>query len=233
MSEYVIDEIYDGTWRICENDIVCFFVLKGRDFALLIDSGMETTNAREMAEELTHLPVKLLNTHADVDHTGSNAEFDEFMMNPAEAANYYKGMRSGTGNIIPLADGEIIDLGNRKLEVVYLPGHTPGSIGLIDLDNRAFFSGDVVQNSNIYMFGVHRELHAFIVSLEKLEKMTDKFDIIYGSHGDISVSPDIIPVLKKGAEDLLAGRLTGVPMKVHDNPLIRYDLGVAGMYYDK
>ena len=142
-------------------------------------------------------------------------------------------MRAGTGNIIPLADGEIIDLGNRKLEVVYLPGHTPGSIGLIDLDNRAFFSGDVVQNSTIYMFGAHRELHAFILSLEKLEKMTDRFDIVYGSHGDISVSPDIIPELKKGAEDLLAGRLTGVPMKVHDNPVIRYDLGVAGMYYDK
>ena len=231
MSDLKITKLYEGTWRIAEPG-VCFFLLEGKDFALLIDSGMETTNAKEVAEGLTSLPIRLLNTHADGDHTASNYEFDEFYMNPAEATNYYKNRRPGTGKIIPLEDKDILDLGNRKLEVVALAGHTPGSIGLIDLDNRVLFSGDVVQNDTIYMFGPNREIHGFILSLEKIGKMTDKFDIIYASHGDESVSPDIIPAIKKGAEDVLAGKLPSVMCDVHGMQVPRYDLGVAGIYYD-
>ena len=41
---------------------------------------MEVHNAKEIAEGLTDLPVKLLITHADRDHTGSNGEFDTFYL---------------------------------------------------------------------------------------------------------------------------------------------------------
>ena len=41
---------------------------------------MEVNNAKEIAEGLTDLPAKLLITHADRDHTGSNNEFDTFYM---------------------------------------------------------------------------------------------------------------------------------------------------------
>lgn len=44
----------------------------------------------------------------------------------------------------PLHDGDRIDLGNRALQVLHLPGHSPGSIGLLDLDTRTLFSGDVI-----------------------------------------------------------------------------------------
>ncbi|MBQ9814124.1 MAG: MBL fold metallo-hydrolase [Lachnospiraceae bacterium] len=227
-----ISKLYEGTWRIAE-DKVCFFLLEGSDFALLIDSGMETPNVKELAQTLTKLPIKLLNTHADGDHTGCNYQFDEFYMNPAEATNYYKNMmHPGTGTIIPVEDKDIIDLGGRPLEVVALAGHTPGSIGLIDINNRALFSGDVVQNSTVYLFGPNREMHAYILSLEKIGKMKDRFDIVYASHGDESVSPDIIEPLKKGAEDVLAHRLPSEMCDVHGMQVPRYELGVAGIYYD-
>ena len=75
-----IIKINENTWRI-EDSGVRFFLLAGAKKALLIDSGMQVHNAKEIAEDLVDLPVELLNTHGDIDHVGSNAEFDHFYMN--------------------------------------------------------------------------------------------------------------------------------------------------------
>ena len=42
------------------------FLLVGTEKALLIDSGMNTLNAKQIAESITKLPIILLNTHADL-----------------------------------------------------------------------------------------------------------------------------------------------------------------------
>ncbi len=41
-------------------------------------------------------------------------------------------------------EGDTIDIGNRQFEVLHLPGHSPGSIGLWEASTGTFFSGDVV-----------------------------------------------------------------------------------------
>src|SRR5690606_27976412 len=41
-------------------------------------------------------------------------------------------------------DGDVIDLGDRAFEVLHLPGHSPGSIGLYERATRTLFSGDAV-----------------------------------------------------------------------------------------
>ena len=97
-------KINETTFRY-EDKGVRFFLLLGTECALLIDSGMTVTNARELAAEVTSLPVKLFNTHTDPDHIGSNEEFSEVMMNPAELVNYRKPHTSQ--NIIPMYDGDI------------------------------------------------------------------------------------------------------------------------------
>ena len=98
--EVNINRIDENTWSF-EEPGVRFFLLAGRERALLIDSGMQTRNAKELAGELTALPLSLLNTHADPDHIGSNGEFDSFYMNPAEASNYYNSQKR-TGTILPV-----------------------------------------------------------------------------------------------------------------------------------
>ena len=225
-----IIKINEDTWRI-EDSGVRFFLLAGEKKALLIDSGMQVHNAKEIAEGLVNVPIELLNTHGDMDHVGSNGEFDFFYMNPAEASNYYNTQKK-TGTIVPVTDGDMIDLGGRELEIITLPGHTPGSIAVLDKRDRALISGDPIQDGNIFMFGVQREMHAYLFSLKKIEKMKDRFDTIYPSHGSFPVEPELIAALHEGAERVLAGQVEGTDAEFHGVKIKRYDVGVAGFLCD-
>lgn len=212
-----IHEIDAQTWSF-EEDGVRFFLLTGEDRALLIDSGMQTHNARELARELTDLPLELLNTHADMDHIGSNGEFEWFYMAPAEAVNYFKAP-GRTGELWPVWDGEVLDLGGRPLKIVAMPGHTPGSVAVLDMDHRRLFSGDPIQDGRIFMFGPQREMHAYLRSLERLETMAGEFDEIYPSHATCPVTPDLIPKLIAAAEAILQGRVEGRTETVFGKPI--------------
>ena len=75
MAEII--KVNDDTYRF-EDGTVRFFLFCGSEKAALIDTGMSTPEARELAEELTDLPLVLINTHADPDHISGNASFDEF-----------------------------------------------------------------------------------------------------------------------------------------------------------
>lgn len=223
--------INENSWRIEDSGVRCF-LLTGSEKALLIDSGRELHTARDIAESLTDLPVMLLNTHADGDHTGSNEQFESFYMHPDEEAHFRRGGRGGT--IIPVREGDILDLGGRELRIIDLPGHTPGSIAVLDVGNRVLISGDPVQeHGRIFMFGAHRNMENYIRSLEHLETFTAEFDEIWPSHADIPISPALIRKLHDGARDVLDGKVADSPVEVHGNQVIAYDLGFCTLLCDQ
>ena len=227
---YEVIRINDDTWRI-EDQGVRFFLLTGTEKALLIDSGMSVRNARDIAAGLTDLPLALLNTHADRDHTGSNAQFETFYMHPADEPAYRQG--GGSGTVIPVGEGDILDLGDRPLDIIHIPGHTPGSIAVLDVKGRFLISGDPVQDGNIFMFGPGRDMKTYVDSLERLESLADRFDEVWPSHGSFPVSPALIPRLKEAAEKILAGELPGEKKEFHGMSILRCDAGVAGFLCDR
>ena len=217
-----IIQMRPDTWRI-EDGGVRFFLLAGKEKALLIDSGMTVHNARDIAASLTELPVSLLNTHADRDHIGSNEQFESFYMHPAEEPIYRRSGKPGT--VLPIQGGDVIDLGQRKLTIIDLPGHTPGSIAVLDTANRVLISGDPIQqHGRIFMFGSHRNMDAYVDSLEKLDLIKERFDEIWPSHADIPISPDTIRMLHDGTMDILAGKVQGKREEMHGQCIISYDL---------
>ena len=219
--------INGNTWRF-EDGGVRFFLLTGSERALLIDSGMNVRNVREIAESLTDLPVSLLNTHADRDHIGSNAEFDAFYMHPAEEGNYRRHGMGGT--ILPVREGDVLDLGGRELGIIHLPGHTPGSIAVLDVSARVLISGDPVQeHGKIFLFGGHRNMEDYVRSLDHLEAYADRFDEIWPSHADIPVSPGTVRRLRDGAQSVLDGRVRGMPAEMFGTPITEYDLGFCSL----
>ena len=230
--DYEIIQVNEQTWRI-EDGHVRFFLLTGTEEALLIDSGMQIRNAKEIAQSLTALPLKLLNTHADIDHIGSNHEFEAAYMNPAECYNYYKNRpQEKHGKIFPVWDGDILGLGSRPLEIITIPGHTPGSIAVLDKKYRALISGDPIQDGQIFMFGTWREIHAYQHSLQKLKRYEGQFDTIYPSHGSFPVKPELIDELKEGVEKMLHGKIVPTEASFHGMSIPRYDVGAAAFLWD-
>lgn len=78
-----------------------------------------------------------------------------------------------------LENGQIFDLGDRKLTVVHTPGHTPGSCCLIDDKSRILFSAD---SCNIMMGAVGCSVETTYKGLLRLNELRDTFDQNFNSH---------------------------------------------------
>lgn len=225
-------KIQEHFWIIDEGGVRSF-LFEGKEKAMLIDTGFGSLPVKNITEELTDKDVFLVNTHTDKDHTGCNKDFTTIYMHPAEMEHYKNALPKGCSmnNVFPLWEGNIIDLGYWRFEVVLTPGHTPGSIMLLERDKRMLISGDTVQDGDIFMFGAGRNIEAFMSSLEKVISMSGSFDTIWPSHGSCPVEKNIVPAILCGAKDLLAGKLEEQeppwPM-----PCKKYVCDAAGFLYD-
>jgi glyoxylase-like metal-dependent hydrolase (beta-lactamase superfamily II) len=141
-------------------------------------------------------------THGHLDHAGGAAELsaalsipiigpgveDEFLLHgiAVQAANF--GFRAQ--NCTPtryLAEGEQIDIGGIKLDVLHCPGHTPGHLVFIDHVAKFGIFGDVLFRNSVgrtdFPYGNTEQLLTAI--REKLLVLPDDFAFICG-HGSSS-----------------------------------------------
>lgn len=219
MIKHQIDE---NTWRI-EDVFVRSFLLTGEEKALLIDTGATEDNIDELVKEITSLPVELITTHADPDHIRGHGKFEWTYMHPYEEEVYRSF--GGQGAVHYVKAGDVIDLGGRTVKVVELPGHTAGSIGLLDVERRVFFAGDAIQNSHIHMYEERRDLPKFKESLEKLD--TSAFDTIYPSHGNFPLASDFAAKLAADAGKVIAGEVEGKDDIKYGTPITVYSTKTA------
>ena len=217
-----IRRLNEETWAF-EEENVRFFLLTGKEKAVLIDSGQSCTNAKELVEGITDLPVDVLNTHADPDHIACNCQFEHVLMNPAEYANLYlKCNASQEMNLVSVYPENVIDLGDRSVFLLPLPGHTPGSIAIFDEKYHVLFGGDSIQSGNIYMFGPMRNMKAYELSLLDLQKRMLPFDVIYPSHGELPLKPDIITGLICDAQKIQNDEIVYEIREVHGQNVRAY-----------
>ena len=183
----------EGVWIIDDNGNANMYLVEGADSALLIDTGTGTKELKDIVDTITDLPVIVVNTHGHPDHIGGNSSFDKAYLPPADTAIYRYFINEAARNnaekagkepeLVMLKKGHVFDLGNRKLEVIAIAGHTPGSIGLLDAENKLLFSGDS-NNNLIWMFLDHSlPLEVLLQNLLKLQQRTNDFDFIMPGHG--------------------------------------------------
>lgn len=212
MSVYTHELIAPGVYAISQGH-VRMFLIEGRDKALLLDTGNPGGELALYVSRLTDKPLTVVLTHAHGDHVGGVEKFPFAYLHPADFALLSP---QTIGKYIPLTTDQGFDLGDRFLEVIEIPGHTPGSIALLDKKNKQLFPGDTVQTGPIFMFMPHCSFQSFVESIERLEARQGEFQDIMPCHNQIPVGIDILPLLKEGAQLMLAGQLDG--KKIEPSP---------------
>jgi glyoxylase-like metal-dependent hydrolase (beta-lactamase superfamily II) len=216
-------------------EVISYLVL-GEVKAALIDTGYNMGDIKGLVEELTDLPIVVVNTHTHVDHIGQNNEFDEVAVfdHPFARENAVKGTaveRSAgalaegmvwkplpegfdpsTYHIPPfevsrwLKEGDVIDLGGRRLDVYHTPGHSPDSICLLDRKARLFWTGDIFYNAPLYVYGPTTDLDDFIESYRKMVSLFPHYDRLMPSHNETYIEKEVLERVLEAAEDIRAGR---------------------------
>lgn len=143
-------------WEQPGSSVNCYLVI-GDERALLVDTGMPGHGGlRAYVEELAAgRPVTCVCTHGHFDHVGNASEFDEVMMSERDlrwlnGVGYIPGCPI-TARVLPLVDGQRFQLGNRCLTAVSIPGHTEGSMALLDHQTRTLIAGDAIARRGFFV----------------------------------------------------------------------------------
>ncbi len=227
MSEII--QINDNTWRF-EDGFVRFFLLIGSNKAALIDSGVASIDAISQAKTLTDKEIILINTHGDGDHTSGTAAFDKIYMHEADYINCGLKEKYPETSLVKVDDGDILELGDRPLRIIHIPGHTKGSIAILDKINRSLFAGDSVQKGHIFMFGNHRSPEEYAASLDLLVSIEAEYDCIYASHDEYMLSSDYARIVRDAWDDVRSEKASYEMADLFGNQVKSYTFDVCGFY---
>lgn len=134
--------------------------------------------------------------------------------------------------LTPVDAGFTFDLGGRLLEVVPLPGHTPGSIGLLDRANRLLFSGDAVHSGQIWLqLPESGSLADFLTMLRGLQPLRPAFDWLFWGHTQDPAPAVLMDDLIAGVQDVIAGRRTGKPHTWFGGEGLLIDFGSCSLLF--
>lgn len=198
-----------GYGNLCYNESI--YLVEGNDKAVLIDAGTRIKDLDKIVAKLTSKPVILVATHVHSDHTGSAINyFPELYIGPGDSIRARQTLASYKGKFKYLKDGEIIDLGGRKLEVLFTPGHTPGSLTFFDKNAGYGFSGDSFGSGNLLLSGT---LSTLITSCEKAKSFMSTNNITYLFPGHVQdkavETPQRVADILSLSKEILAGKVVG------------------------
>lgn len=77
-------------------------------------------------------------------------------------------------------EGTILDLGNRHFEVLHLPGHSPGSIGLWEAATGTLFSGDAIYDGPLLDELEGCDIPNYIATMKRLRELP--VQVVHGGH---------------------------------------------------
>ncbi|MBQ7001174.1 MAG: MBL fold metallo-hydrolase [Oscillospiraceae bacterium] len=202
------------------------YLLLGKARAVLIDTGLGVSNIRKIIDTLTSLPVLVVTTHVHWDHIGGHGLFERFAIHeseqewisdrfplPLDTVRHsltcqpcyfpvgFDPMRYQIFQGDPvrfLRDGDILDLGGRRLQVLHTPGHSPGHCCFYEPEQGFLYSGDLIYRGCLDVFYPTTDPVLFYQSVKKVRRLDIRR--IFPGHHSLNVPPDIIGRMEAALE---------------------------------
>lgn len=201
--------IYEpGQWE----EVISYLIV-GKNKSLLFDTGLGIGDIKKLVSEITPVEPLVINSHTHYDHIGGNYQFQEIygmdnefsQLNskgsPYEEVKEFvsadwmhgetpKGFVAQQYQIKPykitkiFKDRDRIDLGDRILEIIFIPGHTPDSICLLDRKNRLLFTGDTFYPAPLYAHFPESNFNQYAETAKLLHKLQSEVDYVIPSHNE-------------------------------------------------
>ena len=215
-------------------EAICYLV-EGADRAVLIDAGTGIGDITQVIGQLTDLPVSVVLTHEHYDHVGQAYRFEQIAAFEDSAALWvlragrdnpslqryltddylWKPLPEGFDpeawtipSLVPtefIRDGDVIDLGDRELEVIYTPGHSPGSVCLLDRANRMMWTGDLFFPGPLYAYSEDVDLELYVESINRIADLVEDYDYVLSGHNDPWVPSEVVPRVSEAFETIFEG----------------------------
>ncbi len=177
------------------------------DRAVVVDPGGDIERILTAIAEAGVTVEKILLTHGHVDHAGGVSELaerlnlpvegpqreDKFWIDqiPEQARQFGFGESNSFEPDRWLEDGDTVEVGNSKLQIIHAPGHSPGHVVFYEATARLAVVGDVLFRGSIgrtdFPGGNHQHLLDSI--RDKLFPLGDDVRFIPG-HGPVSTFGD-------------------------------------------
>ena len=214
------------------------YLIVGTKQALMFDTGIGMVPIRPVAEQLTTLPITVINSHTHYDHVGGNAEFDRIlaMDTPYTRANmagfphdnlasevapsaFCKGAPAGLDTAAfhtrawkasgTIKDGDTIDLGGRVIEVLSVPGHTPDATALLDRANGLLWTGDSYYDGALWLYVPETDLDGYEASMARMVALAPRLKQLLPAHNTAKVGPDRLATALAAVKKMRTGTVTG------------------------
>jgi glyoxylase-like metal-dependent hydrolase (beta-lactamase superfamily II) len=213
---------------------VISYLIVGNERALLFDTGLGIGSMREAISGLTSLEPIIVNSHTHSDHVGGNHEFEsvygtateytrtsaegrphedlaEFVSEgwiwkptpPGFSKDTYRGEPFTIAKTIE--DGEVLDLGGRKLEVLLTPGHAPDALCLLDRENRLLFTGDTYYPAPLYAHLPGSDFGLYRATASRLAGLQGDVDFLLPAHNEPLVPSEALVRVRDAFESIAAG----------------------------
>lgn len=203
---YVVSSVDNQTWVIREpksSQANVSYLIAGSERAIMFDTGTgENTgqNGSRMmykVKELTDLPVTLLLSHFHFDHNQNVHEFDNIALpelpflkdvvnNDVYEFSQADLFLGGFPKKIEVSEwfplDKDIDLGNRSIRIISLPGHTDESVVIVNHNLKMAFTGDFLYNGALFAFD-SKDLKTYLKSMDKFLSIIEDDYVLYGAHG--------------------------------------------------
>lgn len=179
----------------------CYILAEGKGLtAIIIDPGGDEQRIRSALSTHKLTPAFIINTHGHIDHIGCDDAFgvpvyvhekdSDLLKDPQfNLSSFLASPLSVKSKIKTVQDREKIELGEIQLEVMHIPGHTPGGICLLmqKPSNKIVFTGDSLFYHSIGRTdfpGADEDL--LIESIKERLCVLSEDTVIYPGHGPSS-----------------------------------------------